>query len=138
MDTIRCSGGMSRHRKTVQSSGTENTKIEEKKTSVSECRSDIVEVDIIKISDKLSTLMKMSESSLEEVVKRLQSGGDGGEALRGAKEVRELAKENSDARTNFALFGAIPPLVALLDSGDLDAQISALYALLNLGIGNDK
>ncbi|KAG1347895.1 putative U-box domain-containing protein 13 [Cocos nucifera] len=35
------------------------------------------------------------------------------------------------------MLGAIPPLVGMLDSPDIDFQISALYALLILGIGND-
>ncbi|KAI3713633.1 hypothetical protein L1987_72216 [Smallanthus sonchifolius] len=125
--TMRCSGGMSRHRKTAKSPVAEGIK-----TAVPECR-----------SGKLVKIMKMPESSpqgksvmLKEAVRRLQGGGDG-EVLRGAEEVRELAKGDSEARTNFGLLGAIPPLVAMLDSGDLDSQISALYALLNLGIGND-
>lgn len=72
---------------------------------------------------------------LKGVVKRLQcevhvSGG-------AAIEVRKLAKENKEARTNLGLLGAIPPLVALIDSEDLDAKIASLYALLNLGIGNN-
>ncbi|EHA8587827.1 hypothetical protein COCNU_scaffold003335G000010 [Cocos nucifera] len=35
------------------------------------------------------------------------------------------------------MLGAIPPLVGMLDSSDIDLQISALYALLILGIIND-
>ncbi|ONK69065.1 uncharacterized protein A4U43_C05F18920 [Asparagus officinalis] len=32
---------------------------------------------------------------------------------------------------------AIPPLIGMIDSEDAESQISALYALLNLVIGND-
>lgn len=99
-------------------------------------------------SDRLSELLRLSESSeneedvrqkvqmleeLKRVVKRLQSSN----VLEGAKEVRRLTKEVSDARTTLALLGAIPPLMALLDSEDSISQIAALYALLNLAIGND-
>ncbi|KAL6985184.1 hypothetical protein U1Q18_018561 [Sarracenia purpurea var. burkii] len=106
-------------------------------------------------SEKLSELLRLSESSeagldgettaeevkrkeealeeLKRVVKRLQSD----EAVSGAIDARRLTKENREARTDLALLGAIPPLVALLDSEDLVAQIASLYALLNLGIGND-
>ncbi|KAK1438409.1 hypothetical protein QVD17_04218 [Tagetes erecta] len=112
--TMRCSGGMSRHRKTT----TKSPSVEDIKTAIPESSPD----------DKSEVL--------KEAVKRLQSDGDG-DLLRGAMEVRELAKGDSEARTNFRLIGAIPPLVAMIDSGDLCSQISALYALLNLGIGND-
>lgn len=82
--------------------------------------------------------VRMKVEALEElkgVVKRLQCDVhvSGGAAI----EVRRLAKENKEARTNLGLLGAIPPLVALIDSEDLDAKIASLYALLNLGIGNN-
>ncbi|KAJ9549642.1 hypothetical protein OSB04_022185 [Centaurea solstitialis] len=146
IDAVRCSGGISRYRKTVKSPVPKNHKVEEVRASIDECRSDTVKSDCDgKVSEKLSELMKTSKllSSAEEdvrwkaAVKRLQSGGDGGEALGGAKLVRVLAKDDSEAREKLALFGVIPPLVAMLDSDDLDSRISALYALLNLGIGND-
>ncbi|CAJ1973652.1 unnamed protein product [Sphenostylis stenocarpa] len=54
-----------------------------------------------------------------------------------ATKVRSLAKEDSEARANLAMLGAIPPLVGMLDSEDTHSQIASLYALLNLGIGND-
>lgn len=147
IDAMRCSGGISRNQKSIKSPAVADIpKLEEAKTSISECRSDstIKSNGNHKGSEKLSTLMRMSETSpeeeqrvkLKEVVRRLQSGGDG-DALGGAREVRELTKDDSQSRTNLALLGAIPPLVAMLDSDDLHSQISALYALLNLGIGND-
>ncbi|BAT96980.1 hypothetical protein VIGAN_09031500 [Vigna angularis var. angularis] len=54
-----------------------------------------------------------------------------------AERVRSLAKEDAEARANLAMLGAIPPLVGMLDSEDAHSQIASLYALLNLGIGND-
>ena len=54
-----------------------------------------------------------------------------------ASAVRRLAREDSEIRVTLAMLGAIPPLVAMLDSEDLDSQVASLYALLNLGIGND-
>ncbi|GAB2275367.1 hypothetical protein Dimus_010126 [Dionaea muscipula] len=58
----------------------------------------------------------------------------------GAKVVRRLAKDDSDARSTLAMLGAIPPLILMLDDGEIKAQfrVEALYALLNLGIGNDS
>lgn len=120
---------------------------------------------IVSGSDKLSDLLRLSEFSekeneedeeeevrkkvealeaLKKAVKKLQgnssssqSGNDLINVIEGAKEIRKLTKDDSEARTTLALLGAIPPLVALLDSPDLSSQIAALYALLNLGIGND-
>lgn len=152
IDTMRCGGGGYRHRETVKSLVVEKPK-EEKNGS--ECRSDVIKNNNNckpKKSEKLSELLRMSElweeeeeavkkkvqvlEELKVVVKGLQCGGDV-DLLSGAKDVRRLAKEDSDARTTLALLGAIPPLVAMLDSDDHDSQIAALYALLNLGIGND-
>ncbi|KAH0461381.1 hypothetical protein IEQ34_008956 [Dendrobium chrysotoxum] len=76
---------------------------------------------------------------LQSVVRRLQDTEEGIHCRRAeaAAEVRRLAKDNPDFRQSLALLGVIPPLVALLDSDDSDSLISALYALLNLGIGNE-
>lgn len=77
---------------------------------------------------------------LQHVVVRLQldgrnAGRDGrGEA---AADARRLAKDEPEARETLAMLGAIPPLAALLNSDDSGALIDALYALLNLGIGNE-
>ena len=53
--------------------------------------------------------------------------------------MRLLAKEDPEARVTLAMLGAIPPLVSMIDdeSRTADAQIASLYAMLNLGIGND-
>ncbi|KAF8389197.1 hypothetical protein HHK36_025890 [Tetracentron sinense] len=107
-------------------------------------------------SEKLSELLNLPQSSemsldemeaetrkkievfeeLQGVVKRLQFE-EGSQRMEAAIDVRKLAKENSEARETLALLGAIPPLVEMIDSNDLDFQIASLYALLNLGIGND-
>ncbi|KAL8109717.1 hypothetical protein AgCh_025715 [Apium graveolens] len=97
-------------------------------------------------SDKLSELLRLSEEEdevkkktkvldeLKCVVKRLQCD----DVLWGAKEIRRLTKEDPNARTTLSLFGSIPTLVAMLDckGNDVEFQISALYALLNLEIAN--
>ncbi|URD94015.1 spotted leaf 11 [Musa troglodytarum] len=54
-----------------------------------------------------------------------------------AAEVRRLAKDDPGARETLAMLGVIPPLVGMLDSDDPGLHIAALYALLNLGIGNE-
>lgn len=113
---------MSRNRKTVT--------VTAPKTSISEYRSDTIK------SISSEKVLDDEQVKLKEVVKLLVSERNE-EVLLGAKKVRELAKEDSEARSNFGLLGAISPLVGMLDFKDLDSQISALYALLNLGIGND-
>ncbi|GKV46273.1 hypothetical protein SLEP1_g53267 [Rubroshorea leprosula] len=101
-------------------------------------------------SEKLSDLLNLVEAEseaetrkkvevLEElklVVKELQVG-DEATRREAASRARLLAKEDSEARVTLAMLGAIPPLVGMLDFEDADSQIAALYALLNLGIGND-
>ncbi|XP_039019240.1 U-box domain-containing protein 12-like [Hibiscus syriacus] len=101
-------------------------------------------------SEKLADLLNLVETEtdagikrkvealeeLKRVVKELQ-GEDEESKRKAASRVRSLTKENSEARVTLAMLGAIPPLVAMLDFQDSDSQISALYALLNLGIGND-
>ncbi|XP_020578455.1 U-box domain-containing protein 12-like [Phalaenopsis equestris] len=77
---------------------------------------------------------------MQGVVMSLQETGEGRDGRRAdaAAEVRRLAKNNPEARQTLAMLGAIPPLIGLLDAEDSDSHISALYALLNLGIGNDE
>ena len=57
-----------------------------------------------------------------------------------AAAMRRKAKDAAAAREMLAMLGAIPPLVAMLDEGGgggEEVTDAALYALLNLGIGND-
>ncbi|KAI4376196.1 hypothetical protein MLD38_013986 [Melastoma candidum] len=79
---------------------------------------------------------------LKEVVMDLQGEWEEGESRKreAAGRVRLLSKEDAEARNLLAMLGAIPPLVGMIDSSvddNGDAKINALYALLNLGIGND-
>ncbi|OWM86785.1 U-box domain-containing protein 15-like [Punica granatum] len=90
--------------------------------------------------NEAETRKKVEElEKLKRVVEDLQcvDCSSGGKTKTAARDVRSIAKENAEARATFAMLGAIPPLVGMLDCADLDAQIAALYALLNLGIGND-
>ncbi|CAH9122144.1 unnamed protein product [Cuscuta epithymum] len=150
LDAVRCGGGGARYK---QYSGAAPKSAMERKPNSrhpsqrSECGSNVAG------SEKLSDLLRLSQTSEEEepeevrrkvdalerlkcVTKRLQSCEASG-VLEGAKEVRMLTKDDSEARTTLALLGAIPPLVALLDAGDSPSFVAALYALLNLAIGND-
>ncbi|XP_008220689.1 PREDICTED: U-box domain-containing protein 4-like [Prunus mume] len=105
-------------------------------------------------SEKLSDLLNLAEFSesendavtkkkvealdeLKRVAKELQVEDDSAKRKEAASRVRLLAKEDVEARATLAMLGVIPPLVALLESDDVVAQIASLYALLNLGIGND-
>uniref|UniRef100_A0A0E0M195 Armadillo repeat-containing domain-containing protein n=1 Tax=Oryza punctata TaxID=4537 RepID=A0A0E0M195_ORYPU len=72
------------------------------------------------------------------------AGGGGGDMCRieAATVVRRKAKDDAGAREMLAMLGAIPPLVSMLDEsgggdGGEEMVAAALYALLNLGIGND-
>ncbi|XVE71252.1 hypothetical protein DITRI_Ditri10aG0135700 [Diplodiscus trichospermus] len=101
-------------------------------------------------SKKLADLLNLAEAEsyaetekkvealeeLKRVVKELQVEEEE-KKRKAASRVRMLAKEDSKARVTLAMLGTIPPLVAMLDFEDSDSQIAALYALLNLGIGNN-
>ncbi|CAA7407290.1 unnamed protein product [Spirodela intermedia] len=82
-------------------------------------------------------------AELQGVVRRLHSYEGAGiserDALRkeAAMELRRLAKDDAAARETLAMLGAIPPLVEMLDSDEVGLQVASLYALLNLGIGNN-
>ncbi|KAL1210394.1 U-box domain-containing protein 12 [Cardamine amara subsp. amara] len=124
---------------------------------------DVVFEEKAKKSEKLCDLLNLAEVEadvetkkkeealevLKRVVRELQSAvaarvdeDDGGvckKKLAAASEVRLLAKEDQEARVTLAMLGAIPPLVSMIDDSRIvDAQIASLYALLNLGIGNDE
>ncbi|KAI7997523.1 U-box domain-containing protein 13 [Camellia lanceoleosa] len=156
IDTMRCGGSSFRHDggATTKPPPEKPTHQNENQNQRSECGAESKQKKKNAGSEKLSELLRLSESSeagldretaeevkrkvealeeLKRVVKRLQ----GDDVLGAAIDVRRLTKENLEARTTLALLGAIPPLVSLLGSEDLDSQIASLYALLNLGIGND-
>ncbi|XP_044471502.1 protein spotted leaf 11-like [Mangifera indica] len=149
-DAVSC-GGSSRLRQEFQeednisittSSKNLESKNEEKpkrRSKGSEKLSDLLSLaaDAERESTEIETRKK--EEALEElkhVVKELQVE-DEVKRREGACKVRLLAKENSEARVTLAMLGAIPPLAGMLDFEDVDSQVAALYALLNLGIGND-
>ncbi|XP_050364943.1 U-box domain-containing protein 7 isoform X2 [Argentina anserina] len=102
-----------------------------------------------KLSDLLNMAAEWSEAESDAVTKKkvealeeLKSAARELQVVEkrreAASEVRLLAKEDSEARVTLAMLGVIPPLVGMLDeSDDVEAQIASLYALLNLGIGND-
>lgn len=77
---------------------------------------------------------------LKAVVAALQGGDAEGECMsrvEAAVAVRRKAKDDAAARETLAMLGAIPPLVAMLHEENEEHTVAALYALLNLGIGND-
>ncbi|CAK8568558.1 unnamed protein product [Lathyrus sativus] len=73
---------------------------------------------------------------LKQVVKELRDE-DSTKRRMAAARVRLLTKDDTEARGSLAMLGAISPLVGMLDSEDVHSQIDSLYALLNIGIGND-
>ncbi|KAL1215154.1 U-box domain-containing protein 7 [Cardamine amara subsp. amara] len=136
-DAISC-GGSSRYRQELREQD--------------DSKSATIGDDLVKKSEKLNDLLnlakiksnvetKKKEETLEvlkRVVKDLQEE-DVGKKVAAAREVRLLAKDDTEARVTLAMLGAIPPLVSMIDDSQIeDSQIIAsLYALLNLGIGND-
>ncbi|KAK7383455.1 hypothetical protein VNO78_29134 [Psophocarpus tetragonolobus] len=104
-------------------------------------------------SEKLSDLLSIAEAEadvetkkkeekleeLKRLVKELQHEEDSAKRTEAAATVRLLAKEDLEVRGTLAMLGAIPPLVAMLDEAqnEVDSLVASLYALLNLGIGND-
>jgi len=85
--------------------------------------------------------VQMKEQRMEELraaVRKLQSDLME-ERENGSKLIRRMARDDSETRSILAMMGAIPPLVAMIGIHDeeTEPQIEALYALLNLGIGND-
>ncbi|KAK1322805.1 hypothetical protein QJS10_CPA02g01263 [Acorus calamus] len=96
-------------------------------------RSEAGEEDRPALSEEEARRKTEALEGLQRVVRELQEE----RAAEAAAEVRRLARADADARRTFALLGAIPPLIGLLESGDPDLVVSSLYALLNLGIGND-
>ncbi|KAJ4958709.1 hypothetical protein NE237_025820 [Protea cynaroides] len=146
LDTIGC--GVSRHR-FDEDAGSIGSPVQKQQKKRSDSKSNGG-------SERLSELLNLSEpletgadetevemkrkvevfEELQGVVKRLQFE-EGLLQKESAVDVRRLAKEDSEARSTLAMLGAIPPLVGMLVSNDQDFQIASLYALLNLGIGND-
>ncbi|XP_010429506.1 PREDICTED: U-box domain-containing protein 4-like [Camelina sativa] len=142
-DALSC-GGSSRYQRELR---------EEEEEDGSKSTTTIGE-DLAKKTEKLCDLLNLAviESGVEtkkkeetlEVLKRVVKDLQAAEAeaekkVAAASEVRLLAKDDSEVRVTLAMLGAIPPLVSMIDDDSLieDAQISSLYSLLNLGIGND-
>jgi len=144
-DAVSCGGG-SRHRNrhreeddVFAASVRSTAKAPEKRKAVrSEKLSDLLSMaDSPEAESDAET--KRKEEALEEL-KRVARGlqaEDLSTRKEAARSVRLRAKEDSETRVTLAMLGAIPPLVGMLDSEDADSQIASLYALLNLGIGND-
>lgn len=137
-DAISC-GGSSRYQRELREEDDEDAS---KSITIGE--------DLARKSEKLCDLLnlaviesvvetKKKEETLEilkRVVRDLQVEAETAEKkIVAASEVRLLAKDDTEARVTLAMLGAIPPLVSMID--DYDSQIASLYALLNLGIGND-
>ncbi|CAA0397183.1 unnamed protein product [Arabidopsis thaliana] len=147
---------------TVTAKSTVASSKDAKANTIGAALNGVVFEETSKKSEKLCDLLNLAEVEadvetmkkeealevLKRVVRELQSaaaarednddGGDCRKKITAASEVRLLAKEDSEARVTLAMLGAIPPLVSMIDDSRIvDAQIASLYALLNLGIGND-
>ncbi|OIV96460.1 hypothetical protein TanjilG_07852 [Lupinus angustifolius] len=95
--------------------------------------------DLLNVEENETEASKRKEEELREVVKELE-GEDWVRKRMAAKRVRIMAKEEGlEVRRTLAMLGVIPLLVGMLDHDNecVESQIASLYALLNLGIGND-
>ncbi|KAB2077596.1 hypothetical protein ES319_A06G109800v1 [Gossypium barbadense] len=88
-------------------------------------------------SDAETTKKVQALEGLKRLVKELQMEREENKRA-AASRVRLLTKDDPESRVTLAILGTIPPLIAMLDFEDFNSQIAALYALLNLGIGNDQ
>ncbi|KAE8681186.1 Casein lytic proteinase B4 [Hibiscus syriacus] len=101
-------------------------------------------VDILNLAEVESDAKVMAETTkwvqafeeLKRLVKDLQVENEENKRVV-ASRVRLLTKEDPKTRVTLVMLGTIPPLVAMFDFEDFDSHIAALYALLNLEIGND-
>ncbi|XP_061365279.1 U-box domain-containing protein 13-like isoform X2 [Gastrolobium bilobum] len=146
IDAVSC-GGTSRHRCHQRHNNDDVVSSAPSTASLSSGEKQPVQEER---SEKLSDLLNATEcetegeakkkeealTEMKRVVKELL-GEDFLKQRMAAASVRLLTKEGSEARGTFAMLGAIPPLVGMLDLEDVHSQIASLYALLNLGIGND-
>ncbi|VVB10746.1 unnamed protein product [Arabis nemorensis] len=165
-DAVSC-GGSSRYRNELREKdddeGSYVTTVTEKSAAKVDAKSKTIGAALngvafeekSKKSEKLCDLLNLAEVEadfetkkkeealeiLKRVVRELQEAaarGDCGKKLAAASEVRLMAKEDPEARVTLAMLGSIPPLVSMIDDSRIaDSQIASLYALLNLGIGND-
>lgn len=145
-DAVSCGGGGSRQRNRrreeeefIAATDRSTAKTPEKRKAVrSEKLADLLSMAETPEAES-DAETKLKEDALEEL-KRVARGlqaEDLATRKDAARSVRLRAKEDSEARVTLAMLGAIPPLVGMLDTEDADSQIASLYAMLNLGIGND-
>ncbi|XP_072969210.1 U-box domain-containing protein 17-like [Typha angustifolia] len=76
-------------------------------------------------------------AQVHDLARRL-AASDAAGRVEAAREVRRLARSSAKARSAFAVAAVVEPLVAMLPSHDPDARESALLALLNLAVRNER
>ncbi|KAI3981343.1 hypothetical protein MKX01_001788 [Papaver californicum] len=123
---------------TATTSSSSEIVLEEEKIVEEERKTETDEIEAIKkvkVFEELQNVVKKLQSVVVEV--ELEVGLISKQQLEAALDVRKYAKDDSEARITLAMLGSIPPLIGMLDSTNHDSQIASLYALLNLGIGNN-
>lgn len=73
--------------------------------------------------------------AVQEILDRVRSGGQDSR-VEAAREIRRLTRTSSENRRN--LSGAIEPLVSMLRSGHRECGESAILALLNLAVKDER
>lgn len=77
------------------------------------------------------------QALVHELSAKLASG-DPSAQIEAARDVRRIARASARARSAFAVAAVVDPLVSMLAAPDRPAKESALLALLNLAVRNER
>ena len=83
-------------------------------------------------------LRDLKREALLRDLSRQLSYGDLPARVQAARDIRKLARSSVKARSVFAVDSVVGPLVAMLSSCERDEGESALLALLNLAVRNER
>lgn len=76
-------------------------------------------------------------AQVQDLARRLAEG-DAAVRVQAARDIRKLARASAKARSAFAVAAVVQPLVSMLPSPEPEARESALLALLNLAVRNER
>lgn len=80
---------------------------------------------------------RRKQALVQELAWKL-SHGDAAAQVQAARDIRRLARASAKIRSMFAVADVVHPLVSMLPSPDPEARESALLALLNLAVRNER
>uniref|UniRef100_A0A1D1XR58 U-box domain-containing protein 3 n=1 Tax=Anthurium amnicola TaxID=1678845 RepID=A0A1D1XR58_9ARAE len=83
-------------------------------------------------------LRDLKRQALLRDLSRQLAHGDRASRIQAARDIRKLARASVKARSAFAVDAVVGPLVAMLPSPEREERESALLALLNLAVRNER